>query len=109
MSAEVGVQQNVLVGCCALVELNVPAGMPPSQVTVRFCPASGSLEKISKQVCSLAQTVIEKLFVPLIPVSEGKLFAQFMTVICMSRSTVPMRTPFLYSLTNTAITVTSRL
>ena len=48
-----------------------------------------------------------KTFVPLIPVNDGRLFEQFITVNCKSLSTLPIKTPFLYSSTITAITVTS--
>ncbi|OQA09549.1 MAG: hypothetical protein BWY67_01305 [Bacteroidetes bacterium ADurb.Bin397] len=52
--------------------------------------------------------MISKLFVPLIPDKVGNVLLQFNTVIWISRSTVPISTPFLYSETRTAITVTSR-
>ena len=54
-----------------------------------------------------AQTIVEKFEVPFIPVAVGnKLVPQSFIQNCISRITLPINTPALYSFTNTAHTAT---
>jgi hypothetical protein len=56
-SLDVVAQQNVPVGCCALVVEKVPVGIPLFQVKETLSPASGSFDKIVKQVSAQAGKV----------------------------------------------------
>ena len=61
-----------------------------------------------KQIGVPPQTVSTNIPVKFIPVFTGASFApQLITVICISRTTVPIGLPFLHSVTSTHITPTS--
>ena len=65
--------------------------------------------KFVKHVCLPAKQKLKKKRFILIPPSVGRILLHVVTVTCISLSTLPINTSFLYSWTNTAITVTSRL
>ena len=107
MSATVGVQLNVPEGRDELVAMKVAPGIPKFQLIVIVWVISGSALLSLKLIGVPGQATAEKAEEPLIPVTVGKLFEHGFVQTSISLTTVPIRTPFLYSFTKMSITPTS--
>jgi hypothetical protein len=77
----------------------VAPAIPLFQVIVTVSPGLGSEEFTVKEIALPGQIVVSNTAVLFIPVEVGKKFGlQFFVRNCISRMTLPIKTPFLYSL-----------
>jgi len=104
-SAKVGVQVKVPTGFNIPDVVNVAPGITSFQYIRTVSVGFGSVELTVKDIVLPGQPTVAKIFVPLIPEAIGNKFGLHTLVKnCMSRITLPIRTPFLYSRTRIAVT-----
>jgi hypothetical protein len=105
-----GVQENVPTGLGTPATLKVAPATPLFHVIITVSAAFASAEFTVNDNGLPGQATVEKTPVPLIPEAEGRKFKlQVVVRNCISRITLPIRTPFLYSLIKIAATPISLL